>query len=59
MKESELKFKVEELCSLLDGDKRRFREAETPEALFALLKTLVKYTLLDLEATRRELKGKK
>lgn len=59
MKDADVKFKVEELISLLDGDKRRFKKTETPKELFALLKTMMLYTMLDLEATRRELRGKK
>lgn len=59
MKKADVKLKVEELICLLDGDKRRFKETETPEELFTLLKTMIKYIIFDLEATRRELKGKK
>jgi len=59
MKESDVKFQVEELIILLDGNKCRFKKSETVKELFTLLRTIIKYTMFDLEATRRELRGKK
>ncbi len=58
MKESEVRYEVTELIGLLDPT-FLITKRQSLKGLFQLLRTMIVYSRFDLEATRRELKGKK
>lgn len=59
MKKAEVRKEVIGLIGLLDDPKHPFVESCSLKSLFDYLRTMIKYSRFDLEATRRELKGKK
>jgi len=58
MKEKEVRKEVIGLINLIDP-MPLYAKRPSLKDLFQLLRTMIGYTKLDLEATQRELKGKK